>query len=89
MTNLVKNITPYNTQKGLPWLKQVTDACPHGLYSKFRAEIIFRCGWGSASTYTHKLRGVSDCTLPERVVIKDVCKKYGLATFCETETVKS
>ena len=79
----MKNTTQKNTEKTATWLKRVTDACPHGVYQKFRGEIIFRCGWNSRSTYTNKIRGISDLTLSEYAVIKSLCKNYGVATFPE------
>ena len=80
-TNVMQKTTLNNTVKTATWLKRVTDACPHGDYSQFRAEVIFRCGWNSRSTYTNKIRGISDLTLGEYAVIKALCKNYGVPTF--------
>lgn len=84
MSKLVKNTIQGNSEKTYPWLRKITDACPHGIYSDFRKEIIFRCGWNKAgSTYTQKRNGVSPVTIPERVVIKQVCKEFNVPTFEE------
>lgn len=87
MSNLVKNNTLENTEKTVSWLKQITDACPHGKYSDFRAAIIFRCGWNTPTSYTNRINGLVKCTLPERVVIGQLAKEFGVPAPSFEETM--
>lgn len=67
-----------NTENTLPDFKAAFEDLPFWKQKQLRKEIMFRCDWKSRTTFLYKLNGQTPIKLPERAVIRQLFKNYGI-----------
>ena len=61
-----------NTEKTSFTFEDAFNALPAKKQKQLRKKIMFRCGWGSRTTFYNKMYGITPVKPPEKAVIKQL-----------------